>query len=182
VSTDESGRKAVTPLVALLGGLLAVSVVAVAVLAVLAAKWHGDVSKWHDAQAEDAAGRAALAAARADLTDITTYDYKTIGKDFAWLDDFSDPKTSAPFAKNQKVLAKVVQQSRTVAKGDVTDAMSRVVSPSQVEVLAFVDQVLRSDAGKGYKLEQQRVSMTMKLVAGDWKISRLDLLGGNNDS
>lgn len=179
----DPGRRSLIRALAALEVLLLIAVI---VLVVLATKWHGDANRWQDkadrASADSAAGEAALAAARKDLTDITTYDHSTIDKDFGWLEDFSDPKTSAPFAKSQKALAKVVKDTKTVAKGTVTDAMSRVVSPSQVEIMAFVDQVLRSDVGKGYHLEQQRVSLTMKLVAGDWKISRLDLLGGNNAS
>ena len=172
---EDRGRRVVVALTALSTVLL----VAVVVLTVLAIRWHGQAA---DAKDEKAAGRAALAAARADLVDITTYSYKTIDKDFGWLSDFSDQKTAAPFEKNQKALTKVVKASRTVAKGAVSDAMSRVVSTGQVEILAFVDQVLRSDTDKGVNLEQQRVSMTMRLTGGTWKIERLDLLGGKNAS
>jgi Mce-associated membrane protein len=167
---------------AVVSALLLVAVVVLGVLAFRPHGWRHEAAVAEDDAARTSAGQAALDAARADLIDITTYSYRTIDKDFGWLADFSDPKTAAPFAKNQRALAKVVKGSRTVAKGSVVDAMSRVVSPQQVEVLAFVDQALQSTSVKGVSLEQQRVSMTMVLVNGDWKISRLDLLGSNNAS
>ncbi|GAB4003160.1 hypothetical protein [Nocardioides ultimimeridianus] len=182
MSNDDSGRGAAARIPAILAAACAVLLVAVVVLGVLACRPHGWYHEAHAAKKDAAAGQAALDAARADLIDITTYDYKTVDQDKGWLADFSDPQVAQPFAKNQQSLAKVIKGSHTVAKGTVVDAMSRVVSDSQVEVLAFVDQVLRSNLDKGVSLQQQRVTMTMSLVGGVWKISRLDLLGSGNAS
>jgi Mce-associated membrane protein len=183
VSKVDSDRHPAARIASVLAAVSAILLVALLVLSFLAFRpTHGWYHQARSAKNDAAAGQAALDAARADLIDITTYGYASIDKDFDWLSDFSDPKTAEPFAKSQKSLAKVVKGSKTVAKGSVVDAMSRVVSDNQVEILAFVDQVLRSNIRKGYSLEQQRVSMTMVRVDGTWKISRLDLLGSNNAS
>ena len=183
MSNEDSGRGAVARIPVILAAASAVLLVAVLVLAFLAFRpTHGWYHQAQTAKKDAAAGQAALDAARADLIDITTYDYKTVDTDKAWLSDFSDPKVAQPFATNQQALTKVIKSSRTVASGTVVDAMSRVVSDTQVEVLAFVDQVLRSNISKGVNLQQQRVTMTMTLVGGAWKISRLDLLGSGNAS
>ena len=176
MSTEERGRRAVVPLAALSALLL----VAVVVLAVLASKWHGDASKAKD---EKAAGEAALTAARAYLVDFTSYDYKNADKTIAgWPADFTDADVVAPFIKNQSVLVKTIKKSRTVAKGKVEASMSRTISTDQVEVLAAVTQVMRSNAAKGYHVEQQQFSLTMKLVGGTWKIERLEPVGSDDGS
>ena len=182
MSTEERSRK----VVAALAALSTLLVVALVVVSVLAAHWHSHADKAQrradGADADAAAGRAALDQARKDLVDLTTYSYRTAGKDDAWLDDFADAKTAKPFAANQKAITRVVRLSKTVAKGTVEDAMTRVVSPTDVEVMAFVDQVLVSRGQKRAHIEEQRVSMTMKRVDDAWKIARIDLGGGNGDT
>ncbi|GAB3860266.1 hypothetical protein GCM10028801_22770 [Nocardioides maradonensis] len=182
MSTEDSDRGAAARITVILAAASAVLLVALVVLGVLAFRPHGWYDQAQTARQDSAAGQAALDAARADLIDITTYDYKTVNTDKGWLSDFSDPKVAQPFASNAQALEKVVKSSKTVASGTVVDAMSRVVSDTQVEVLAFVDQVLKSNIAKGVNLQQHRVTMTMTLVDGAWKISRLDLLGSGNAS
>ncbi|HWU22436.1 MAG TPA: hypothetical protein VN088_12970 [Nocardioides sp.] len=182
MSTEDSGRGAAARILAVLAVACALLLVAVVVLSILAFRPHGWYDGAHSAKKDADAAQAALDAARADLIDITTYDYKTVDQDKGWLADFSDAKVAEPFARNQQSLAKVIKGSRTVAKGSVVDAMSRVVSDTQVEVMAFVDQVLRSNLDKGVSLQQQRVTMTMTLVDGVWRISLLDLLGSGSAS
>lgn len=182
MSNEDSGRSAAARIAVILAAVSALLLLAVVTIGILAFRPHGWYHQAHAAKDDTAAGEAALAAARADLADITTYEYKTVDDDFGWLSDFSDPKIAKPFADNQKALARVVKATRTIATGSVVDAMDRVVSDSQVEVLAFVDQVLRSNVHKGVSLQQQRVSMTMVLTGGSWKISRLDLLGSGSAS
>ncbi|MCY1376666.1 hypothetical protein D9M69_641750 [compost metagenome] len=66
------------------------------------------------------------------------------------------------------------------AKGQIVDAAARAVGPTQVEVLAFVDQALTDEENKDIKIEEQRVSLTMKLVGGTWLVDQLELKSGNN--
>lgn len=128
------------------------------------------------------AGEAAVKAARQVLADMTTYDYKTIDDDFGWIDQITDPDLHARMAKNVESLTRIIRSSKATAKGEVVDAAPRVVDAKNVEVLAFVDQLIKDAEHKGYKVEEQRISMTMVLDEGEWRVGRLDLLSGNNAS
>lgn len=136
--------------------------------------------------ARDDAGKAALDAARAVLVQITTYSYKDGEHEFAWLDEIADPALRQRLAPNVDQLKKAIVDGQVTAKGQVLDAAARPVSADQVEVLAFVDQAI-SDGGPAQdlgdvKVEEQRVSMTMKRSGGRWLVERLELLSGTNAS
>lgn len=161
--------------------------VALVVIAVLVVKVNDDspevgASRSADLAVEKEAGEAALAAARQVLVDMTTYDYKTIDDDFEWIDQITDPDLHARMTKNVKSLTRIIRSSKATAKGEVVDAAPRVVDAKNVEVLAFVDQLIKDAEHKGYKVEEQRISMTMVLDEGEWRVGRLDLLSGNNAS
>ncbi|WP_370289559.1 hypothetical protein [Nocardioides sp.] len=136
--------------------------------------------------ARDDAGKAALDAARAVLVQITTYSYRDGEHEFAWLDQIADPALRQRLAPNVDQLKKAIVDGQVTAKGQVLDAAARPVSADQVEVLAFVDQAI-SDGGPAQdlgdvKVEEQRVSMTMKRTGGRWLVERLELLSGTNAS
>lgn len=131
-----------------------------------------------DARAE--AGTSAVEAARVVLGQITTYSYKDGEHDFAWLDKIADPELKKKLAPNVEALQKAIVDGQVTAKGSVLDAVPRVVDDGQVEILAFVDQAISNAADKDVQIEEQRVSMTMKRVAGDWQVERLELLSGTN--
>ena len=58
----------------------------------------------------------------------------------------------------------ILAKGKVTAKGKVIDAMYRVVDKMQVEVMAFVDQAITDETSKDVKIEEQRVSLTVKLV------------------
>ena len=130
--------------------------------------------------AKDDAAKAALDAAKKVLAQITTYSWKDGEHDFAWLDQIANTELKAKLAPNVSGLQKAIVGGKVTAQGKVVDAAPRAVSARQVEVLAFVDQAITNDTDKDVKIEEQRVSMTMKLVGGSWLVDRLELLSGNN--
>lgn len=129
---------------------------------------------------ENEAEQAALAAAKTILAEVTSYSWKDGEHEFAWLDKIANTELKDKLAPNVSGLQKAIVDGKVSAKGQVVDAASRAISTTQVEVLAFVDQALTDETNKDVKIEQQRVSMTMKLVGGDWLVDRLELLGGDN--
>ena len=171
MSSDSNGRKAVGVLAAAAALLL----VAVIVLSVLAVKWHGEAN---DAKDATAAGQAALGQAKKDLVTIGSYSYKNGAADYPdFLDQLSSPELSKKYADTAKAFQKAIIGSHTVAKASVVDAAYRVVDTHQVEVLAFVDQVMTSNAEQGrVNVDQQRVRLTMKQLGGQWKIDNFELL------
>jgi len=129
---------------------------------------------------ENEAEQAALAAAKTILAEVTSYSWKDGEHEFAWLDKIANTELKDKLAPNVSGLQKAIVDGKVSAKGQVVDAASRAISTTQVEVLAFVDQALTDETNKDVKIEQQRVSMTMKLVGGDWLVDRLELLSGDN--
>ena len=130
--------------------------------------------------ARDDAGQAALTAAKAILVEITSYSWKDGEHDFAWLDKIGNDELKQQLDPNVSGLQNAIVGGKVTAKGQVVDAAARVIDTSQVEVLAFVDQAISDESNKDVKIEEQRVSMTMKLVKGTWLVDRLELLSGTN--
>jgi Mce-associated membrane protein len=79
-------------------------------------------------------------------------------------------------------LQRAIREGKVTAQGEVIDSAARVVDPSQVEVVAFVDQAIADETSRDVKIEEQRVSMTMTLVDGQWLVDRLELLSGTNSA
>lgn len=130
--------------------------------------------------AEKTAAEEALVAAQQVILEITTYSYRAGQHDFAWLEKVHDQELKDRLAPNVADLQEVIRRGRVVAKGEIVDSAARVVDPTQVEVLAFVDQAITDARGEDVKVEQQRVSMTMRLVDDAWLVDRLELLSGDN--
>lgn len=170
--------------VAVLSAACALLLVGVVVLGVLAAKWHHKADQAvDDASARTDASQAALDAAKKDLVKLSSYSYKNGAADFGdWYDDCTDNVVTPAFRKVQGALKKFVIDSHTVAVGTVIDAAPRLVSTTDVEVLAFVDQRRTANTFKGATVEQQRISMTMKLVGGKWLIDRVQSLNHSTGS
>lgn len=138
------------------------------------------LAKVDELTARDDAEKAALEAAKEVLAEVTTYSWKDGEHDFAWLDKIANAELKEKLAPNVSGLQQAIVDGRVTAKGQVVDAAARAVDATQVEVLAFVDQAITDDTNADVKIEEQRVSMTMKLVKGEWLVDRLDLLSGTN--
>ncbi|WGX94501.1 hypothetical protein [Nocardioides sp. L-11A] len=171
----------------LLVALVAALVASLAVIGWLVVQERGADDDLADARsraqtlaAQDDAEKAAIEAAKEVLVETTTYSWKDGEHDFAWLDKIADTELRAKLEANVSTLQQAIVDGRATAKGQVVDAAGRVVDASQVEVLAFVDQAITDETNADVKIEEQRVSMTMKLVDGSWLVDRLELLSGTN--
>ncbi len=129
---------------------------------------------------EQDAEKAALEAAKQVLGEITTYSYKDGEHEFAWLDKIANAELRDKLAPNVSGLQQAIVDGKVTAQGEVLDAVARAVDDSQVEVLAFVDQGILGEDQPDVRIEEQRVSMTMKLTEGAWLVDRLELLSGTN--
>ncbi|MCX6401285.1 MAG: hypothetical protein NTX33_15315 [Propionibacteriales bacterium] len=138
-------------------------------------------AKVQELTAQDAAADEALAAAKTLLVEITTYSWKEGDHEFDWLDKIAGDELREKLAPNVPDLQKAIVKGKVTAEGQVVDSAARVVDPEQVEVLAFVDQAITDETNKDIKIEEQRVSMTMKLIDDDWLVERLELLSGTNN-
>ncbi|MFL6106979.1 MAG: hypothetical protein ACJ72D_07015 [Marmoricola sp.] len=160
-----------------LGSLLVMSVVALLVVVLL---WQTGGSKGEDrAVRYAAAGKAADKAARKAVVEMTSYDYKTVKTDFAWVDDAGTAKFQKQYAEVSQPIKKLVVQLKAKAKGTVVASAPVVVDAEHVTVLLFVDQEISnpgtSSTGAQKGLDQPRVSMKMVRQGGRWLVDEVNI-------
>lgn len=126
-------------------------------------------------EAEKKADEQAVAAARAFVTKVTTYSWEEGKHDFAWVKELLDEEVRGPLEERAEDLKKAIVASKTSAKGEVVDAMGRVVDATQVEVLAFVDQGITDPSGK-VSVEESAIRLVMKRVDDTWRVDTLTFL------
>jgi len=178
VSNGEDGARSLrTPLVVVGGAAVAFLVVAV-VLGVLALHWHGKATE-ASADGSSGAGDAAVKVASRGLAEIATFDYRTYGTSVPWAKDFTSAASAKPFIENHNALTKAIKQTKTTSKASVGETMSHVVGADEVDVYAAInsDRTFVDAHGKEQRAhETQRFLVTMKQVAGAWKIDAITLL------
>ena len=128
-------------------------------------------------QAEKKANEDAVTAAKAFVAKVTTYSYKPGEHDFAWVEELQNEKVRTQFEERVDDLQRAIETSKTSAKGQVVEAMGRVVDETQVEVLAFVDQAITDPSGE-VSVEESSITLTMKLdgKSGEWEVDTLTFL------
>lgn len=158
----------------LLVGVLALALVAALVAVALLWRDRGDADDRADAAAEAmSASVAAEKSARETVTRMTTYSHRTVEEDFAWVEDAATEKFRQNFDGAQAL--ETVKTVRATAEGEVVDSAASVADPDHVKVLLFVDQRIRSDETRGYKLEQTRLTVQMVRQDGQWLLDEVEL-------
>jgi Mce-associated membrane protein len=144
------------------------TVLVIAVAAAFAvAAWWGH----HSVERRNAATRDALSTATAAAQAIFSYDYRsfdtsvTNGKAFV-TGDFAKEYTETTSAlKATAVAEKAVVRATVSASGVVTARTGRV------ELLLFLNQYRRNANIDGEKVDQNRVTLTLVPVRGEWKVT-----------
>ncbi|HWU22087.1 MAG TPA: hypothetical protein VN088_11220 [Nocardioides sp.] len=147
--------------------------VAVALLAVGAALGWGTAQLIGPASAP--ASSAALDAARRDVVDLMSYDYRTIDSDLSTalshtVGGFHDTMASAMQAHRTTFV-----RLRSVSTATVTAAAVESATSSSATVLLFVDQTVRNSRTAGAETDHTRVVVTMTRSGGAWLVSDLEL-------
>ncbi|MCW2795857.1 hypothetical protein [Nocardioides sp.] len=156
------------------------AVLALALVAALA----GVVLLWRDRaddHAREDAGIAAEKAARSAVTRMTTYDYRTVNDDFAWVKDAGTAAFQGYFAKVSKDAIAFIKTVKASATGTIKDSAFVVEDDEHVRVLVFVDQKITSKDQKNSKTDLPRVTLHMVLQDGHWLVDQVginDLLTG----
>lgn len=163
-STKSPGRQRL-PLV-LVSLALAVAVVAAAFLG------------WRLKQAEDteAAGRAALEAARNFAVALTTLDVADIDRTYQQVLDGATGQFKDEYSQGSAQLRQVLVDNEAAGRGVVVDAALKSVTENSVEVLLFVDQSVTNSLNPSPRIDRNRVQMTMNLVDGHWLASEVELV------
>lgn len=126
-------------------------------------------------QDREHATAAAEKAARSAVTEMTTYDYRTVEDDFAWVDDAGTDSFQSYFAGVSKPAIRFIRSVEASAVGDVVDSAAVYEDADHVRVLLFVDQRITSKGHRDAKLDQPRVTMHMVLEHGDWLVDEMQV-------
>ena len=132
------------------------------------------------AQHDDAVAQArtaALAAAKTELPQILSYDYRSIGSDLAT----ARADTTGQFRGEFNLLASqlispVAGQQHTVTRATVPDAAVVSATADQVVVLLFIDQSTTSKKRQQPQQEASQVRVTMERSGGRWLVSQFQAL------
>jgi len=153
-STTSAGRN---PLV------IALAVALVAALVGLGLLWRALDSANDEADRLDQARSEARTAASDALLAMSSYDYRSLDDDFAWIDEVGTDK----FRK--ELTPAVATLKKTHADAEVMRAAAEVQSDSKATVLLFLDQMLSDDTGEVSR-ELARVEMEMVRKDGTWLV------------
>lgn len=129
------------------------------------------------------AGIDAEAAARVAIVEMTTYDWRTVDDDFAWVDDAGTEKFQAFFTDAAGSTKRLIRSLQITSEGTVVESAPDVRDATHVRVLLFVDQEIRAKRQRGERIDQPRVVMEMVLVDGRWLADEVqlgDLVGGQS--
>ena len=139
--------------------------------------WHA--SRDHEtetaAQTLISAGTDAQAAAEAAAVSMTTYDYRTVDQDFAWIDTAGTEDFKKYFSGISAPAIKLVKQLQAAAQGSVLDSGVDVEDATHVKVVLFVDQTITGKAEGTSAPDQSRIVMYMVLQDGRWLVDRMEL-------
>lgn len=116
----------------------------------------------------------AEAAAREAAVRMTTYDYQTLEKDFAWIDRIGTEEFREDFAALSKSVKKAVRVTRTQAQGEVMASAVRLDDETHATVVLFVDQLLVDRSSSRPKLDTIRLRIEMVNQADRWLVAEIE--------
>lgn len=131
-----------------------------------------------DAQAEletYRAGPAARDAAEEILLEMTSYDYREIDEEYAWLDRISDDELRTRFENQVPKLKKVIRRSKAVAEGEIVQSAYNTIDGSTATVLAFVRQRLTDATNRQPVIEEQWTTLELERDGDEWLIKEIDI-------
>lgn len=158
----EPRRRRVRPLVAVL---------AVVVLGLLAATVVTGVRLAHANSRADTRD-AALAAARQEAVNFTTFDYRHLDRDLRTVMALSTGSFRSQFEKALGQVRTTIADQQTVSKGTVTAAGVESVDGARAVVIAAVDASVSSKGGKP-AVKHYRMRISLQRTGGHWLVSGL---------
>jgi len=121
------------------------------------------------------AGVDARKAAEEAAVKMTTYDYRTIDQDFAWVDTAGTEDFKKYFTGVSAPSIALVKQLKAAAPGTVVDSGVVVEDATHVKVVLFVDQRIIGKAEGSSAPDQSRITMDMVEPGGRWLVDRVEL-------
>ncbi|WP_433058678.1 hypothetical protein [Dactylosporangium sp. CS-033363] len=119
----------------------------------------------------DVAVRQSTVAANAAAQAIFSYDYRSFDASVANGRNFATGGFADEYAQTTGALKANAVAEQAIVRASVSATGVVSASPSQVELLVYVDQYRRNANITGEKVDQNRVVLTMVPVGGAWKVS-----------
>lgn len=147
-----------------------------AIVVVLAAALGITASELAARDATASAARSALAAARVDALDLTTYDYRHLHADFSKVLANATPSFRSTYTTSSGPLEKVLGQYKATATGSVLAEGTVSATPGRVVALLFVNQTATNSTSSKPTTDESRLEMTLLRQHGRWLIDQVKLL------
>ncbi|WP_330252841.1 hypothetical protein OG874_43515 [Nocardia sp. NBC_00565] len=144
----------------------------VVVSVVLAAVFGWKLETRNDRQA---AGMAALAAARDYAVALTSIDSSHIDSDIATVLTGATGEFKTMYSQSAEQLKPMLVQAKSVSKGHVVAASVQSASDNQAVIMLFVDLEITNVTNPTPRVDRNRVLMTMDRVDGHWLASKVEL-------
>lgn len=150
----------------------AVSLVVIVGLAVALAVSQVQLS---DQSSLNADRTSAVAAAKAYSSDVATYSYLHLRRDFGRVESESTASFRRTFIQSSRSLRKVLVQYKAVATAKVLRVGVESISSSNAVVLLFVNQSVKNTA-QGVSTDTNRIEVTLVRSGNRWLLQNLKLL------
>jgi Mce-associated membrane protein len=173
-TAEEPARSPAPPSSSLLGPRRLVVVLVVALLVAGLVVTQLQLSSQHALNNERTT---ALAAARTGASDVATYSYAHLHRDFAKVEGESTPAFRRSFVQSSGGLTKVLSQYKATATAKVLAAGISSITSTKAVAILFVNQTVKNTAQKGGPTtDDSRIEITLVRSGGRWLIDRLKLL------
>lgn len=130
----------------------------------------------HQARAVDDARRTALDAARTYASDLSTYDFNSLDRNFAAVTANSHGQFAEQYEEISTSLTELIRQNRAVSKGSVLSAGIAEADQQRAVVTLFVDQEITNVNNPQPRIDRNRMQMTLLRVEERWLIEDIKLL------
>jgi len=160
----------------LVKGFRGARLVIVVLLVALLGTSYLSYSQYRQRSALEAKRDAAVSATRAAkkaMVSMVSYDYRTVDQDFQWVETAGTKSFQKFFSEASTKSKQLIVKLEATATGTVIDAAAKPGTKTKVEVLMFVDQLIKSKDDPEGKLDQTRVSMWMVKQDGRWLVSKV---------
>ena len=121
------------------------------------------------------AGEAAQQAAVSYVQVLTSIDSNKVDENFAQVLDGATGEFKDMYSQSSMQLRQLLIDNKATAHGVVLESAVQSASKNKAVVLLFVDQSVSNTNVPDPRLDRSRIKMTMELVDGRWRASKVEL-------
>jgi Mce-associated membrane protein len=129
---------------------------------------------WQDRQVAEA-GQQAQEAAVSYAQVLTSIDSNKVDENFQQVLDGATGEFRDMYSQSSVQLRQLLIDNKAAAHGVVVDSAVQSESRNTVVVLLFVDQSVSNTNVPDARIDRSRIKMTMELVDGHWRASKVEL-------